>query len=153
MTKPDLLSAGSIKSRELWLDVMEGRRHQLAHGYYCTRQPDDADRSQKITADQARKVEAEFFSQTAPWSTTADQSRLGTSNLVGTLSKLLVEIIDHRYDLSVALLAVTYTSILVCRSSCPRPSPNSRSATAGYPRCPLSSKWIRSRTCRTWSLP
>ncbi|KAF7979740.1 hypothetical protein HWV62_41114 [Athelia sp. TMB] len=111
MTKPDLLSAGSTKSREIWLDVMEGRRHQLTHGYYCTRQPDDADRTRKITAARAREAETEFFSKTSPWSTTAEQRRLGTRNLVATLSKLLVEIIDRSLP---KLLSETISQLEVC---------------------------------------
>jgi hypothetical protein len=96
MTKPDLLSAGSTKSRELWLDVLEGRRYPLTHGYYCTRQPDDADRIQGITSANSRIAEVEYFAKTLPWSTTKEQDRLGTHNLVSALSKLLVGLIDDR---------------------------------------------------------
>ncbi|KAJ7081440.1 P-loop containing nucleoside triphosphate hydrolase protein [Mycena epipterygia] len=98
LTKPDMLSMGS-KVRELWLDVIEGRKHALHHGYYCTRQPDDDERNNKITPAQARRAEAAFFAKTAPWSTSTHKDRFGTDNLVSTLSTLLVQIINDRLPL------------------------------------------------------
>ncbi|KAJ7468099.1 P-loop containing nucleoside triphosphate hydrolase protein [Mycena latifolia] len=95
LTKPDMLSTGS-KVRDLWLDVIEGRKHRLLHGYYCTRQPDDDERSNNITPAQARRAEASFFAQTAPWSTSTYKNHFGTDNLVATLSTLLVQIINDR---------------------------------------------------------
>ncbi|KAH9932350.1 P-loop containing nucleoside triphosphate hydrolase protein [Fomitopsis serialis] len=96
LTKPDTLTAGAIKQQENWLDVLEGRnaQHRLTHGYFCTRQPDDADRRSGITASKARISEAAFFSKTAPWSQSSHQHRFGTPNLVKTLSALLTHIID-----------------------------------------------------------
>ncbi|KDQ60446.1 hypothetical protein JAAARDRAFT_191825 [Jaapia argillacea MUCL 33604] len=94
MTKPDMLSSGATKSRELWLDIIEGRRHSLSHGYYCTRQPDDVERARGISAAEARDAEAAYFSQTSPWATATHQHRFGTTNLVVTLSKLLTQIIN-----------------------------------------------------------
>ncbi|KAK6964722.1 hypothetical protein R3P38DRAFT_3157156 [Favolaschia claudopus] len=76
LTKPDMLTEGS-NMRELWLDVIEGRsKHQLLHGYFCTRQPDDAERRKNITVREARSAENEFFSQTLPWSGTAHKNPL-----------------------------------------------------------------------------
>ena len=95
MTKPDMLTSGATKARDLWLDVLEGRRHQLAHGYYCTRQPNDEERAKGITASEARKAEEEFFKATSPWSHSTQQSRFGTRNLVSTLSGLLTQIINE----------------------------------------------------------
>lgn len=66
MTKPDTLLPGATKARDLWLDILEGRRFPLKHGYYCTRQPDDAERADRITIPEARAVEAKFFEQTLP---------------------------------------------------------------------------------------
>ncbi|KAJ7467527.1 P-loop containing nucleoside triphosphate hydrolase protein [Mycena latifolia] len=96
LTKPDLLSAGSTKSRALWLDVIEGRRHKLHHGYYCTRQPDDEERAKGITSPGARKTEIAFFARAAPWATSTQQQRFGTDNLITTLSHLLVNIIREK---------------------------------------------------------
>lgn len=94
MTKPDMLLPGSTKSLSLWLDVIEGRRHPLAHGYYCTRQPDDEQRSQSMTAADARVVEKEFFNTTMPWAKSSHPHRFGTEHLISTLSRLLVRVID-----------------------------------------------------------
>jgi len=94
--KPDLLSSGSTKSRELWLDILSGRRYSLTHGYYCTRQPDDADRMRGISSVKACIAEIDYFAVTSPWSTAVDKNRLGIRNLVSTLSRLLVGIIDGR---------------------------------------------------------
>ncbi|KAF7360121.1 hypothetical protein MVEN_00740500 [Mycena venus] len=98
LTKPDMLSVGS-KARDSWLDVIEGRKHRLIHGYFCTRQPDDAERNKNITSAQARHAETSFFAETAPWSTTEHKERFGTENLVSTLSTLLVQIINDRLPL------------------------------------------------------
>lgn len=97
MTKPDMLTVGSTKARDLWLDVIEGRRHSLTHGYYCTRQPDDAERSSGITSANARVAESTYFKETSPWSTSAHKHRFGTNNLISTLSTLLVQIIKDTY--------------------------------------------------------
>ncbi|KAK7467517.1 hypothetical protein VKT23_004571 [Stygiomarasmius scandens] len=95
LTKPDMLGAGATKALKNWLDVIEGRsRHQLVHGYYCTRQPDDAERSESITPTQARQNETKFFQTTAPWSKSTHGHRFGTENLISNLSRLLVRIID-----------------------------------------------------------
>ena len=97
MTKPDTLPTGATKSRELWLDIIEGRSRPLTHGYYCTRQPDDEERSRCITAAQARVAEMNFFKNTAPWSRSKEPRRFGTNQLVLSLSKLLTQIIYETY--------------------------------------------------------
>ncbi|KAH9843658.1 P-loop containing nucleoside triphosphate hydrolase protein [Rhodofomes roseus] len=96
MTKPDTLSPGSIKAKNLWLEILEGRAqgHRLRHGYYCTRQPDDGERTTGITSAEAREAERRFFESTGPWSTSTEQQRFGTGNLVKYLSKMLTEIIN-----------------------------------------------------------
>ncbi|KAJ7037326.1 P-loop containing nucleoside triphosphate hydrolase protein [Mycena alexandri] len=98
LTKPDMLSVGS-KVRDLWLDVIEGRKHILMHGYFCTRQPDDDERAKNITPAQARRAETTFFAETTPWSTTKYKERFGTENLVSSLSTILVQIINDRLPL------------------------------------------------------
>ncbi|EED79004.1 predicted protein [Postia placenta Mad-698-R] len=54
LTKPDTLPPGSVKLRELWLEVLEGRSvsNHLVHGYFCTRQPDDAERAGDLSVEQ-----------------------------------------------------------------------------------------------------
>ncbi|KAI0072419.1 hypothetical protein K474DRAFT_398426 [Panus rudis PR-1116 ss-1] len=95
LTKPDTLTAGATKSRALWLEVIEGRRAQLRHGYYCTRQPDDDERTKGITPIEARKAEQEFFAKTAPWCNSSAKGKFGTQNLIASLSRLLSAIIDE----------------------------------------------------------
>ena len=117
MTKPDTLPAGATKARELWLDVIEGRRHALKHGYFCTRQPDDEERANAITNRQARDAETRFFSSTFPWATSTQQHRFGTNKLVETLSRLLTTIIDAVYVRTIRSCTCTKLMIrLVCPS-------------------------------------
>ncbi|KAI0059294.1 hypothetical protein BV25DRAFT_1809144, partial [Artomyces pyxidatus] len=91
-TKPDVIAQGS-RSRQLWLEAIEGRRRPLLHGYFCTRQPDDDERDRRITAAEARQAEATYFESTEPWSTLSHQHRFGIKNLSATLSPLLENII------------------------------------------------------------
>ncbi|KAI9058586.1 hypothetical protein FKP32DRAFT_1581292 [Trametes sanguinea] len=93
LTKPDTLTAGSTKARQMWLDVLEGRRYPLLHGYYCTRQPDDDERSRGLSGAAAREAEMKFFTTTPPWATSQHQHKFGTANLVQNISKLLTQII------------------------------------------------------------
>ncbi|KAJ3920874.1 P-loop containing nucleoside triphosphate hydrolase protein [Lentinula edodes] len=95
LTKPDMLTTGSTKVARLWLDVLEDRRHPLRHGYYCTRQPDDDERSAGIEQKKAREIEEKFFKTTTPWCQSVNPTRFGTQNLVSTLSRLLVQVIDE----------------------------------------------------------
>ncbi|KIJ68778.1 hypothetical protein HYDPIDRAFT_107023 [Hydnomerulius pinastri MD-312] len=94
LTKPDQLAVTSTKALANWLEVLDGHKHQLLHGYYCTRQPDDVERTDGITPTEARAAEAKFFSSTTPWSKTTCPERLGTGNLVEALSVHLVRLIN-----------------------------------------------------------
>lgn len=94
LTKPDALGEGAIKARNQWLDILEGRRHPLLHGYYCTRQPDDRERSWGISSAAARDEEAKFFRTAEPWATSSFQNRLATPILVKNVSKVLTHIIQ-----------------------------------------------------------
>jgi hypothetical protein len=94
LTKPDTLTSGATRQKEAWIDVIEGKKHVLKHGYYCTRQPEDSDRSRGITFDEARQVENAFFQQTLPWSKSIQIERFGTRNLTEKLSILLSEKIN-----------------------------------------------------------
>lgn len=81
----------------MWLDVIEGRRHPLKYGYYCTRQPDEAERMDRITRDEARRAEDQLFTQTLPWSTSTHRHRFGTKHLIDNISALLTKVIDERW--------------------------------------------------------
>ncbi|KAH9915919.1 P-loop containing nucleoside triphosphate hydrolase protein [Epithele typhae] len=98
LTKPDTLPSGASSSRAMWLDVLEGRRHALKHGYFCTRQPDDDARLAGMAPAAARDMEAAFFRTAAPWASAsaAAKSRLGTPNLVRSVSELLTRLIQKK---------------------------------------------------------
>ncbi|KAJ6593012.1 Dynamin central region-domain-containing protein [Mycena capillaripes] len=113
LTKPDLLSAGSTTARTLWHDVILGRRHKLRHGYFCTRQPDDDERANGITAAEARRIETEFFARSDRWAMCPEQ-RLGTDNLISTLSSRLVEMIS---DTLPRIICTANTHLEECRTA------------------------------------
>ncbi|KAL0952898.1 hypothetical protein HGRIS_007116 [Hohenbuehelia grisea] len=96
LTKPDMLTSGDIDSQTMYLKIIEGHDRRLVHGYYCTRQPNDAERRNKLSSQDARAAEAQFFQNTAPWSTSACKKRFGTENLVNSLGGLLSELIKRR---------------------------------------------------------
>ncbi|CAK5277920.1 unnamed protein product [Mycena citricolor] len=94
LTKPDSLGAGDIGRRSQWKEVLDGDRDALAHGYYCVRLPDDAQRSRGMTRAQCDAQAQLFFDSTAPWSEVLDRTRFGVGNLAAFLSKLLTERIE-----------------------------------------------------------
>lgn len=94
LTKPD-----TIQEREerRWLDIIEGRLHQLALGYYMTKQPAPADLERNIDHSEAREAEKAFFQTSPIWSKCTERSRskMGTPSLSVALSKLLSHLIDQ----------------------------------------------------------
>ncbi|THU79389.1 hypothetical protein K435DRAFT_973183 [Dendrothele bispora CBS 962.96] len=96
LTKPDLLGPGSITALANWKDVLEGRgRHPLELGYFCTRQPDDAERASATTPAQIRENEKAFFRSTQPWTELTRQGQLGIENITLFLNAQLVKRIDE----------------------------------------------------------
>ncbi|KAJ7773676.1 P-loop containing nucleoside triphosphate hydrolase protein [Mycena maculata] len=94
LTKPDILGRGATGSRQKWKDILEGKDHQLTHGYYCVRLPDDDERSRGFTRGESERRAAEYFDSTQPWRDIADRSRFGVPNLATALSRLLVARIE-----------------------------------------------------------
>ena len=94
LTKPDTLQEGEEKG---WLDIIEGRKHPLTLGYFVTKQPAPKDVEDKISHRDARKAEHDFFDNHPVWSKCTDRirSRMGTTCLGTTLSKLLSQLIDR----------------------------------------------------------
>ncbi|OCH96157.1 hypothetical protein OBBRIDRAFT_719052 [Obba rivulosa] len=120
ITKPDTLPAGSTGSRREWLEIFEGRSHQLKHGYYCTRQPDDDVRAQGQSEAEALAAEEAFFATSPIWSNTAQRNRLGTRNLVSALSEVLARMAGENVPI---LLKQVHKQIQACDdilSSLPR---------------------------------
>ncbi|KAK7436890.1 hypothetical protein VKT23_018911 [Stygiomarasmius scandens] len=95
LTKPDLLGPGSITAQERWKEVLEGRsRDSLGLGYFCTRQPDDAERALGATPTQARENEDAFFRNTSPWSSFIRREQFGIANLISVLNTQLTKRIN-----------------------------------------------------------
>ncbi|KAF9516697.1 hypothetical protein BS47DRAFT_1371660 [Hydnum rufescens UP504] len=93
LTKPDTLQAGEEK---IWKEILEGRRHRLAHGYYITKQPSPMELQANVQHKEARRIESDFFKHHETWSRcdSSTKSRMGTAKLGQSLSKLLSERID-----------------------------------------------------------
>ena len=83
-------------TKDLWLDVIEGRRFPLKLGYFCIRQPDEDERAANISSGAARPADLFFFASPTLWSTSLQQYRFGTERLVPALSGHLTRIIDQR---------------------------------------------------------
>lgn len=97
LTKPDKLQAGDLGARQRWKDVIVGRAHALHHGYYCLRLPSDGERERTITRTQGEEIATAYFASDAPWNElgSADRHRLGVSNLVSDLSRLLMRVLEE----------------------------------------------------------
>lgn len=96
LTKPDTLQP---REEPPWLDVIEGRKHQLALGYFMTKQPGQVDVDNKISYQAARQAEDDFFDNHEPWASCSEEvrQRMGTVKLGEALSKYLSELIDKLY--------------------------------------------------------
>lgn len=95
LTKPDTLQADEEIGGG-WVDVLEGKTHRLAHGYYITKQPAHQELTQNLPFDEARKREKAYFDDHSVWSNRSDavRERMGTPRLARNLSKLLSDLID-----------------------------------------------------------
>jgi vacuolar protein sorting-associated protein 1 len=96
LTKPDTLPPGASGSRKRWMTIIEGHQHQLKHGYYCVRLPDDDERARNISRMESSKIATDFFNGTPPWNTVASRNRFGVHNLVSDLSWILVGLIEKK---------------------------------------------------------
>ncbi|KAF8503172.1 P-loop containing nucleoside triphosphate hydrolase protein [Gautieria morchelliformis] len=85
--------ADTIQSGEesTWMDVLRGRRHVLKRGYYVTKQPGPDELTKKVSFEDSRRNEQDFFAKTEPWksSTVEVKSRIGIPRLTAELSRLL----------------------------------------------------------------
>jgi len=94
LTKPDRIDRGDENS---WLEMMRNQKEKFKHGWYCVKQPGTAELQEKITWDQARQNEHEFFQYSAPWSDAGDlNERLGTQKLSAALGQKLFNLIVKR---------------------------------------------------------
>ncbi|RAH46914.1 putative dynamin GTPase [Aspergillus brunneoviolaceus CBS 621.78] len=86
LTKPDRIQSG--ESYVQWLEILEGDKFKLGHGYYVIRNNPDP----TIQHAQARGEEDAFFAS-EPWATelVAYQEKFGTRKLQTALSSLLLD--------------------------------------------------------------
>ncbi|KAE8351641.1 P-loop containing nucleoside triphosphate hydrolase protein [Aspergillus coremiiformis] len=87
LTKPDRIQTGESYSQ--WVDILEGYKFKLGHGYYVVRNNPDP----TVEHSQAREEENDFFAS-APWTSeelVPYQDRFGTRRLQTSLSSLLLE--------------------------------------------------------------
>ncbi|TFK69298.1 hypothetical protein BDN72DRAFT_768086 [Pluteus cervinus] len=105
LTKPDMLTSGSLDAHDFWVKVLSGAGlYPLERGYFCSKQPDDQQRRSGITPVDARKAEDDFFAKVEPWCKMGDthipggvrlRDRFGLPRLVASLSDSLIEVIDQ----------------------------------------------------------
>jgi hypothetical protein len=90
LTKPDRWPLGS--KTQLIQNVLHGDAFAVGHGYFVTKQPNQLEFNNNITAEEARVSEDVFFAQD-PWSTELQdfQGRFGTFKLRDTLSVKLTK--------------------------------------------------------------
>ena len=89
LTKPDLLPAGS--SEVPLHRVLNSMELKFGHGYFVVKNPDQVMLNNRLTHQEARERERQFFATTEPWcsSLKAHQGRFGTANLQQYLSEQL----------------------------------------------------------------
>ncbi|KAF2633997.1 hypothetical protein BU25DRAFT_427385 [Macroventuria anomochaeta] len=89
LTKPDRLRVG--ESPKDLANIFEGRRFSMGHGYFVVKNLNSEEIKQGLTLQDARRLENEFFTTVAPWSTHLRpyQARFGTLNMQQYLSSQL----------------------------------------------------------------
>ncbi|POY75200.1 hypothetical protein BMF94_1832 [Rhodotorula taiwanensis] len=95
LTKADTVQRGEHTP---WLELVEVRRHQLAHGFFVCKQPGTEDLAKNLSFQDARAAEVDFFKSEEPWNTLAPHIRrqLGTGHLVAFLSDRLARYISEK---------------------------------------------------------
>lgn len=96
LTKPDRIDPGDEGK---WLDMLRNRSEKFKHGWFCVRQPGYNQLQARITPDEARKNERDFFDTTRPWSNSEPdlRARCGTGALSKALGQKLFEVIAKRF--------------------------------------------------------
>ncbi|KAF1925075.1 P-loop containing nucleoside triphosphate hydrolase protein [Didymella exigua CBS 183.55] len=89
LTKPDRLPPG--ESPRGLANILDGHRFAMGHGYFIVKNLNSDEINQGLTHQDARRLEQQFFTTVAPWSTDlrSYQSRFGTVNMQQYLSSEL----------------------------------------------------------------
>ena len=113
LTKPDRVQSG--ESLAQWIDILNGKKFKLGHGYFVVKNNPDPRVSHLV----ARQEEDRFFKDNEPWTEilSSHQDRFGTLNLQQALSKRLTAEIRTRY------LSVPPTSSFLLQRLTERPEP------------------------------
>ena len=100
LTKPDRIDPGDEGK---WLDML--RTEKSKHGWFCVRQPGSNQLQARITPEEARENEYQFFNMTRPWSTAEPnlRARFGTEALYKALSQTLFDVMTRRFANSCCL--------------------------------------------------
>jgi len=116
LTKPDRIDAGDETK---WLDMLRNRAEKFRHGWFCVRQPGYNQLQARITPDEARKNEKQFFDSTRPWSSAEPdlRARFGTTFLSKALSQKLFDVIARRFAISATLYFPLLISLLASLKS------------------------------------
>jgi len=111
LTKPDRIDPGDEGK---WLDMLRNRSEKFKHGWFCVRQPGYNQLQARITPEEARENEREFFETTRPWSNGEPdlRARCGTRALSKALGQKLFEVIAKRFASSFTLSFPRLISLL-----------------------------------------
>jgi hypothetical protein len=95
LTKPDRIPVGEETT---WISKIQNGGNDGGIEYYSVKNPDSQDIRNRITYEQAREKEAEFFATRSPWSNLEwlYQRRLGTDKLTRRLGQVLSNLIAKR---------------------------------------------------------
>ncbi|KAJ3251282.1 hypothetical protein HK103_002552 [Boothiomyces macroporosus] len=92
LTKPDTIEVGT---HERWLQMLLGNSYPLKLGYFMVKLPSKVQMVKVQNPEDMFRLENEFFSTTAPWSSLKSRSdRFGIPDLRNELSRLLSVLIE-----------------------------------------------------------
>ena len=96
LTKPDRIDPGDEGK---WLDMLRNRTEKFKHGWFCVRQPGLTQLQSRITPEEARRNEQQFFDTSRPWSNAEPdlRARLGAKSLSKALGQKLFDVIAKRF--------------------------------------------------------
>ncbi|KAG9080493.1 hypothetical protein FRC06_006515 [Ceratobasidium sp. 370] len=97
LTKPD--RAEGTEDAAQWIAMVTNQANRLVNGWYLVKQLDSKQRKDKLTWEEARDSEAEFFETQEPWASIPDEyrGRLGSENLACQLGNILAVALESRY--------------------------------------------------------
>ena len=95
LTKPDRIPTGE---EAIWISKIQSDGRNGGVEYFSVKNPDSQDIKRGITYQQAREMEADFFSTKTPWSNLdwLYKRRLGTDKLTRRLGLVLSDLISKR---------------------------------------------------------